>query len=124
MDGMVVGNFVIIGLMLGILVYVLSYIEFVGYLNIMYIFGSEELVIFICVFIGVLIGFLWYNVYLVQVFMGDIGSLIIGGIIVVFVIIIYKELLILIFCGIFLVENFLVFLQCFYYKVGKRKGIK
>lgn len=65
MDGMVVGNFVIIGFILGILVYVFSYIEYVGYFNIMYIFGSEELVIFICFFIGVLIGFFWYNVFFV-----------------------------------------------------------
>lgn len=90
----------------------------------MYIPGSEELVIFICAFIGALIGFLWYNAYPAQVFMGDTGSLTIGGIIAVFAIIIHKELLIPILCGIFLVENLSVILQRVYYKAGKRKGVK
>ena len=89
MDGMAAGNSAIIGLTLGILAYVSSHIEFAGYLNIMYIPGSEELVIFICAFIGALIGFLWYNAYPAQVFMGDTGSLTIGGIIAVFAIIIH-----------------------------------
>ena len=93
-------------------------------LNIMYIPGSEELVIFICAFIGALIGFLWYNAYPAQVFMGDTGSLTIGGIIAVYAIIIHKELLIPILCGIFLVENLSVILQRLYYKAGKRKGVK
>ena len=124
MDGMAAGNSAIIGLTLGILAYVSSHIEFAGYLNIMYIPGSEELVIFICAFIGALIGFLWYNAYPAQVFMGDTGSLTIGGIIAVFAIIIHKELLIPILCGIFLVENLSVLLQRFYYKAGKRKGVK
>ena len=79
MDGMAAGNSAIIGLTLGILAYVSSHIEFAGYLNIMYIPGSEELVIFICAFIGALIGFLWYNAYPAQVFMGDTGSLALGG---------------------------------------------
>ena len=74
MDGMAAGNSAIIGLTLGILAYVSSHIEYAGYLNIMYIPGSEELVIFICAFIGALIGFLWYNAYPAQVFMGDTGS--------------------------------------------------
>ncbi len=124
MDGMAAGNSAIIGLTLGILAYVSSHIEYAGYLNIMYIPGSEELVIFICAFIGALIGFLWYNAYPAQVFMGDTGSLTIGGIIAVFAIIIHKELLIPILCGIFLVENLSVILQRFYYKAGKKKGCK
>jgi phospho-N-acetylmuramoyl-pentapeptide-transferase len=111
-------------LALGILAYVSSHIEYAGYLNIMYIPGSEELVIFICAFIGALIGFLWYNAYPAQVFMGDTGSLTIGGIIAVFAIIIHKELLIPILCGVFLLENLSVILQRFYYKAGKRKGVK
>lgn len=123
MDGMAAGNSAIIGLTLGILAYVSSHIEYAGYLNIMYIPGSEELVIFICAFIGALIGFLWYNAYPAQVFMGDTGSLTIGGIIAVYAIIIHKELLIPILCGIFLVENLSVILQRVYYKAGKRKGL-
>ena len=83
MDGMAAGNSAIIGVTLGILAYVSSHIEFATYLNIMYIPGSEELVIFICAFVGALIGFLWYNAYPAQVFMGDTGSLTIGGIIAV-----------------------------------------
>ena len=102
MDGMAAGNSAIIGATLGILAYVSSHIEFASYLNIMYIPGSEELVIYICAFIGALIGFLWYNAYPAQVFMGDTGSLTIGGIIAVFAIIIHKELLIPILCGVFL----------------------
>ena len=112
MDGMAAGNSAIIGLTLGILAYVSSHIEYAGYLNIMYIPGSEELVIFICAFIGALIGFLWYNAYPAQVFMGDTGSLNHrAGIIAVYAIIIHKELLIPILCGIFLVENLSVILQ-------------
>ena len=122
MDGMAAGNSAIIGLTLGILAYVSSHIEYAGYLNIMYIPGSEELVIFICAFIGALIGFLWYNAFPAQVFMGDTGSLTIGGIIAVFAIIIHKELLIPILCGIFLIENLSVILQVRYFKSGKKKG--
>lgn len=124
MDGMTAGNSAIIGLALGILAYVSSHMEYARYLNIMYIPGSEELVIFICAFVGALIGFLWYNAFPAQVFMGDTGSLTIGGIIAVFAIIIHKELLIPILCGIFLVESLSVILQVRYYKLGKRKGIK
>lgn len=124
MDGMAAGNSAIIGGTLGVLAYVSSHIEFAEYLNIMYIPGSEELVIFICAFIGALIGFLWYNAYPAQVFMGDTGSLTIGGIIAVFAIIIHKELLIPILCGVFLVENLSVILQRVYYKMGKKKGLK
>ena len=124
MDGMAAGNSAIIGVTLGILAYVSSHIEYAGYLNIMYIPGSEELVIFICAFIGALIGFLWYNAFPAQVFMGDTGSLTIGGIIAVFAITIHKELLIPILCGIFLVENLSVILQVKYFQRGKRKGRK
>lgn len=124
MDGMTAGNSAIIGLALGILAYVSSHMEYASYLNIMYIPGSEELVIFICAFVGALIGFLWYNAFPAQVFMGDTGSLTIGGIIAVFAIIIHKELLIPILCGIFLVESLSVILQVRYAKLGKRKGIK
>lgn len=124
MDGMAAGNSAIIGLALGILAYVSSHIEYARYLNIMYIPGSEELVIFICAFVGALIGFLWYNAFPAQVFMGDTGSLTIGGIIAVFAIIIHKELLIPILCGVFLVENLSVIMQVRYYKKGKRKNVK
>lgn len=123
MDGMAAGNSAIIGLTLGILAYVSSHIEFAEYLNIMYIPGSEELVIFISAFIGALIGFLWYNAFPAQVFMGDTGSLTIGGIIAVLAIIIHKELLIPVLCGVFLVENLSVILQVRYFKAGKKKGV-
>ena len=99
-----------------------SHIEYASYLNIMYIPSSEELVIFICALIGALIGFLWYNAFPAQVFMGDTGSLTIGGIIAVFAIIIHKELLIPILCGVFLVENLSVILQVRYFQKGKKKG--
>ena len=124
MDGMAAGNSAIIGLTLGILAYVSSHAAFASYLNIMFIPGSEELVIFICAFIGSLIGFLWYNAFPAQVFMGDTGSLTIGGIIAVFAIIIHKELLIPILCGVFLVENLSVILQVNYFKKGKKKGVR
>ena len=124
MDGMAAGNSAIIGVTLGILAYVSSHIEYAGYLNIMYVPGSQELVIFICAFIGALVGFLWYNAYPAQVFMGDTGSLTIGGIIAVYAIIIHKELLIPILCGMFLVESLSVILQRAYYKMGKRRGLK
>lgn len=122
MDGMAAGNSAIIGIALGILAYVSSHIEFASYLNIMYIPESQELVIFICAFVGALIGFLWYNAYPAQIFMGDTGSLTIGGIIAVLAIIIHKELLIPVLCGIFLVESLSVILQVEYFKFGKRKG--
>ncbi len=124
MDGMAAGNSAIIGATLGILAYVSSHIELARYLNIMFIPGSEELVVFICAFIGALVGFLWYNSYPAQVFMGDTGSLTIGGIIAVFAIIIHKELLIPILCGVFLVENLSVILQVQYFKQGKKHGRK
>lgn len=124
MDGMAAGNSAIIGVTLGILAYLTSHIEYAGYLNIMYIPGSEELVIFICAFIGALIGFLWYNAFPAQIFMGDTGSLTIGGIIAVYAILIHKELLIPILCGVFLVENLSVIMQVRYFKLGKKKGVK
>lgn len=124
MDGMAAGNSAIIGVALGILAYVSSHMEFAAYLNIMYIPGSQELVVFMCAFVGALIGFLWYNAYPAQVFMGDTGSLTIGGIIAVCAIIIHKELLLPILCGIFFVESLSVIMQVWYYKAGKRKGVK
>lgn len=124
MDGMCAGNSAIIGVAIGILAYVSSHIQFAAYLNIMYIPQSEELVVFMCAFIGALIGFLWYNAYPAQVFMGDTGSLTIGGIIAVSAIIIHKELLLPILCGIFFVESLSVIIQVYYYKLGKRHGMK
>ena len=124
MDGMAAGNSAIICIALGILAYVSSHIEFASYLNIMYIPGSQELVIFICAMVGALIGFLWYNAYPAQIFMGDTGSLTIGGLIAVLAIIIHKELLIPILCGIFLIESLSVILQVEYFKFFKRRGQK
>ena len=124
MDGMCAGNSAIIGVALGILAYVSSHIQFAAYLNIMYIPGSQELVVFMCAFIGALIGFLWYNAYPAQVFMGDTGSLTIGGIIGVCAVIIHKELLLPILCGIFFIESLSVIVQVWYYKLGKRRGVK
>ena len=124
MDGMCAGNSAIIGVTIGILAYVSSHIEFASYLNIMYIPDSQELVVFMCAFVGALIGFLWYNAYPAQVFMGDTGSLTIGGIIAVSAIIIHKELMLPILCGIFFVESLSVILQVYYYKLGKRRGVK
>ena len=124
MDGMCAGNSAIIGVAIGILAYVSSHIEYANYLNIMYIPDSQELVVFMCAFVGALIGFLWYNAYPAQVFMGDTGSLTIGGIIGVSAIIIHKELMLPILCGIFFVESLSVILQVYYFKLGKRKGVK
>ena len=124
MDGICAGNSAIIGVALGILAYVSSHIEYASYLNIMYIPQSEELVVFLCAFIGALIGFLWYNAYPAQVFMGDTGSLTIGGIIAVTAIIIHKELMLPILCGIFFIESLSVILQVYYFKLGKRRGVK
>ena len=122
MDGMCAGNSAIIGVALGILAYVSSHIEFASYLNIMYIPDSQELVVFMCAFVGALIGFLWYNAYPAQVFMGDTGSLTIGGIIAVCAIIIHKELLLPILCGIFYVESLSVIIQTQWFKLQKRRG--
>ena len=124
MDGMLAGNAAIIGVALGILAYVSGHVNMAEYLNIMFLPGSEEVVIFTCAFVGAMIGFLWYNAFPAQVFMGDTGSLTIGGIIAVIAILIHKEILLVILCGIFVVENLSVMLQVAYFKKGKRKGIK
>ena len=124
MDGMCAGNSAIIGVALGIFAYVSSHIEYAAYLNIMYIPGSQELVVFMCAFVGALIGFLWYNAYPAQIFMGDTGSLTIGGIIAVCAIIIHKELMLPILCGIFFVESLSVIMQVWYAKLGTRHGVK
>jgi len=121
LDGLATGTSAIIGATLGILAYVSGNAIFSDYLNIMYIPHSGELVIFASAFMGATIGFLWYNSYPAQVFMGDTGSLALGGIIAVFAIVIRKELLIPILCGIFLVENLSVMLQVGYFKYTKRK---
>lgn len=123
MDGMAAGNTAIMGVAIGILAYVSSNAVMADYLNIMFIPGSEEVVVFLCAFIGALIGFLWYNSYPAQIFMGDTGSLTIGGIIAVAAVIIHKELLLPIICGIFLWESISVILQRMYYKAGKKKGV-
>ena len=121
LDGLATGTSAIIGSALGILAYVSSNVIYAHYLNIMYIPYCEELVIYASAFIGATIGFLWYNSYPAQVFMGDTGSLALGGIIAVFAIIIRKELLIPILCGIFLVENLSVVIQVSHFKRTKRK---
>lgn len=120
-DGLATGTSSIIGVTLGILAWVSGNIIFANYLNIMYIPDTGELTIFIGAFVGATIGFLWYNSYPAQVFMGDTGSLALGGIIAVFAILIRKELLIPILCGIFLVENLSVMMQVSYFKYTKKK---
>lgn len=120
-DGLAAGTSAIIGTGLGILAYVSGNTVFADYLNIMYIPNSGELVVFIAAFIGACIGFLWYNSFPAQIFMGDTGSLAIGGIIAVYAIAIRKELLIPILCGVFLVENISVILQVYYFKYQKKK---
>lgn len=124
MDGMCAGNSAIMCVALGILAYVSSHIGFASYFNIMYIPQSEELVIFLSSFIGALIGFLWYNAYPAQIFMGDTGSLAIGGIIAVTAVIIHKELLIPIICFVFLMESISVMLQVQVAKHGNKQGRK
>lgn len=121
-DGLATGTSAIIGTTLGILAYVSGNTVFADYLNIMYIPNSGELVVFIAAFVGACIGFLWYNSFPAQVFMGDTGSLALGGIIAVFAIAIRKELLIPILCGVFLIENLSVILQVYYFKYQKRKN--
>jgi phospho-N-acetylmuramoyl-pentapeptide-transferase len=120
-DGLAGGSSAIIGTTLGILAYVSGNYYFADYLNIMYLPNIGELVIFMGAFVGACIGFLWYNSYPAQVFMGDTGSLSLGGIIAVFAIAIRKELLIPIICGIFLVENLSVIMQVSYFKYTKKK---
>jgi phospho-N-acetylmuramoyl-pentapeptide-transferase len=120
-DGLATGTSAIIGATLGIFAYVSGNVVFADFLNIMYIPNSGELVVFIAAFVGACIGFMWYNAYPAQVFMGDTGSLALGGIIATFAIAIRKELLIPILCGIFLVESLSVILQVYYFKYQKRK---
>ena len=121
LDGLATGTSAIMGLTLGILAYLSGHIAYASYLNIMYIPGSEELVVFASAFMGATIGFLWYNAFPAQVFMGDTGSLTLGGIIAVFALCIHKELLIPILCAIFFVEDLSVMIQVAYFKITKRK---
>ncbi|WP_159522351.1 phospho-N-acetylmuramoyl-pentapeptide-transferase [Sunxiuqinia indica] len=120
-DGLATGTSAISGVTLGILAYVSGNVIYSDYLNIMYIPNIGELTIFIAAFIGATVGFLWYNSYPAQVFMGDTGSLALGGILAVFAVIIRKEILIPLLCGIFLVENLSVIIQVAYFKYTKRK---
>jgi len=120
-DGLATGTSAIIGMALAVLAYLGSNAVAAQYLNIMYIPGSQELVIFIMAFVGACVAFLWYNAFPAQVFMGDTGSLALGGIIAGFAILIRKELLIPVLCGIFLVENLSVVLQVGYFKYTRKK---
>lgn len=121
LDGLATGTSAVIGIALAIFAYVSSNVRFSDYLDVMYIPYAEELVIFISAFVGACVGFLWYNSYPAQVFMGDTGSLALGGIIAVFAISIRKELLIPVLCGIFLIENLSVIMQVGYFKYTKRR---
>lgn len=121
LDGLTSGTSAIIGVALGILAYVSGRVDFASYLNIMYIPGSDELMVFSSAFVGACIGFLWYNAYPAQVFMGDTGSLTLGGIIGVFAVLIHKELLLPILCGVFFVEALSVIAQVTYFKYTKKK---
>jgi phospho-N-acetylmuramoyl-pentapeptide-transferase len=120
-DGLATGTSAIIGITLAILAYVSGNTVIADYLNIMYIPNSGELVIFAGAFVGACVGFLWYNSYPAQVFMGDTGSLAIGGIIAVFAIMIRKELMLPLLCGVFLIENFSVIIQVSWFKYTKKK---
>jgi len=122
MDGMCAGNSAIIGAALIVLAYISGNVVFADYFDVMYIPGSEELVVFLAAFVGALIGFLWWNGFPAQIFMGDTGSLTIGGIIGVCAVIIHKELLLPILCGVFLMESVSVILQTQVYKFAKRRG--
>jgi len=121
LDGLATGTSAIIGITLAVFAYVSGNTVFANYLNIMYIPNSGELVIYIAAFVGACVGFLWYNSYPAQVFMGDTGSLALGGIIAVFSLAVRKELLIPLLCGIFLVENLSVMIQVGYFKYSKKK---
>jgi phospho-N-acetylmuramoyl-pentapeptide-transferase len=120
-DGLATGTSAIIGTTLAIFAYVSGNVVFSNYLNIMYLPNTGELMVFMSAFVGACVGFLWWNAYPAQVFMGDTGSLALGGIIAVFAIAIRKELLIPIICGIFLVENLSVMIQVSYFKYTKKK---
>ena len=122
MDGMCAGNSALIGVALIVLAYVSGNTMLADYFDVMYIPGSEELVVFLGAFIGALVGFLWFNGFPAQIFMGDTGSLTIGGIIGVCAVIIHKELLVPILCGVFLMESISVILQTQVYKFSKRRG--
>ena len=121
LDGLATGVSAPIAVVLGVLAYLSGHIVYADYLNIMYIPGSGELVVFAAAFVGALVGFLWYNSFPAQIFMGDTGSLSIGGIIAVFALCIRKELLLPLLCGIFLMESLSVMLQVGYFKYTKRK---
>jgi phospho-N-acetylmuramoyl-pentapeptide-transferase len=121
MDGLAAGTTAIIALTLGVLAYVSGRVDFTNYLNIMYIPNSGELFVFSTALVGACVGFLWFNSYPAQVFMGDTGSLALGGIVAVFALVIRKELLIPLLCGIFLIEVGSVILQVSYFKYTKRK---
>ncbi len=121
LDGLATGTSAIIGIALAIFAYVSGHVQFADYLNVMYIPYSSELVIFISAFMGACIGFLWHNAYPAKVFMGDTGSLAIGGIIAVFAIVVRKELLIPVLCGVFLMENLSVIMQVSYFKYTKKR---
>lgn len=122
MDGMCAGNSAIIGVALIVLAYVSGSYVWAEYFDVMYIPGSEELVVFLASFVGALVGFLWYNGFPAQIFMGDTGSLTIGGIIGVCAVIIHKELMVPVLCGVFLLENVSVIVQTQVYKFAKRRG--
>ncbi|NEN22974.1 phospho-N-acetylmuramoyl-pentapeptide-transferase [Cryomorpha ignava] len=121
LDGLATGSSAIIGVVLAIFAFVSGNLVFADYLNIMFIPNSGELTVFISAFVGACIGFLWYNSYPAQVFMGDTGSLALGGIIAVFALAIRKELLIPLFCGVFLIENISVMIQVAYFKYSKKR---
>ena len=123
LDGLATGTSAIIGVALAIMAYLGASIVYAPYLDIMYIPASEELVVYMGAFIGALVGFLWYNAYPAQVFMGDTGSLTIGGIIAIFAILIHKELLLPLLCAIFYVEDLSVILQVAYFKVSRGRRI-
>ena len=124
LDGMCAGNSAIMLVALGMLAYFSSHVTFAHYFNIMYIPGSQELVVFICAFAGALVGFLWFNAYPAQIFMGDTGSLPIGGVIGVTAVIIHKELLLPLICFVFLAESLSVMLQTQVAKAGNKRGEK
>lgn len=121
LDGLATGSSAIIGVVLAILAFVSGNVVFADYLNIMFIPNAGELTVFISAFVGACIGFLWYNSYPAQVFMGDTGSLALGGIIAVFALAIRKELLIPLFCGVFLIENVSVMIQVAYFRYTKKR---
>ncbi len=121
LDGLATGTSAISGATLGVLAYVSGNVIYADYLNIMYIPNVGELTIFVAAFIGATVGFLWYNSYPAQVFMGDTGSLALGGILAVFSVIIRKEILIPLLCGIFLIENLSVVIQVFWFKYTRHK---